>query len=182
MIKRSHSFLLNLIEILPLPVFLVYAEVINKGISEQWLGPYLLSSAFALIISAYLIKEKIALNRVILGINLYLCSGAIGLLFGFAWLNRFYGEVEAAGMLFWVLGVCLITLFHAKGLFLPRHSTPKLMNRETTAFIGIVLIACLISMLFQGNRLMSEIIPFIFVFTSYNIFRSKSIKKASNEG
>ena len=181
MIKLSRTSLLSFTEILPLPIFLVYAEIIDKGISEQWLGPYLLSSLLAIIISAYLIKEKVVLNRVILGINLYLCSGTTGLLFNVTWLNHFYGETEAAGMLFWVLGICLIALFHAKGLFLPRHCNPTIMNKEDAAFIGIVLVACLVSVLFQGNRLLAEIIPFIFIFTSYNIFRSRSIKKAANK-
>ncbi|VAW90093.1 hypothetical protein MNBD_GAMMA17-1629 [hydrothermal vent metagenome] len=181
MIKPSRTFLLNFTEILPLPLFLVYAELIDKGISAQWLGPYLLSSLLAIIISSYLIKEKSPLNRVILGINLYLCSGALGLLFNFTWLNHFYGEVEAAGMLFWVLITCFASLFHSKGLFSPPQANHKKPTKEALAFVSIVLTACLVSVSFQGNRFIAEIIPFILVFTSYNILRNKTIKQGTRK-
>ncbi|MCF6324771.1 MAG: hypothetical protein L3J89_10710 [Gammaproteobacteria bacterium] len=181
MIKLSRTFLLNLTEILPLPLFLVYAEMIDKDISAQWLGPYLLSSLLAIIISGYLIKERIPLNRVILGINLYLCSGSIGLLFSFTWLNHFYGEIEAAGMLFWILATCFVALFHPKGLFIPPQSDQKKLTKGALAFISIVLTACLISILFQGNRLIAEVLPFILVFTSYNILRNRDIKQQVNK-
>ncbi len=174
MLKLLHPSLLSLLEILPLPVFLIYAETIDKSVSAQWLDPYLLSSAIAILTSGYLIRQGIRLNRVILGINLYLYSGALGLLLKLSWLNHFYGKIEAAGMLFWILAISLASLCHSRGLFGKLNPDRKKSDKDTWIFIFLLLIACLTSLFFQGNRLIAEILPFILVFTSYGIFRNRA--------
>jgi len=57
-----------------------------------------------------LIWNKILLNRLIIGINVYLIVGSFGLLTGQVWLNQLYGNMGAAGMLAVITIVGVVSL------------------------------------------------------------------------
>jgi len=167
------------LQTLPLPVFLIYAELIDKEISREWLGPYLLSSLTAISVYGYLLRNKLTLNRLMLGVNLYFFSGAVSLLIDFKWLNELYGQLEAAGMLLWILAVCLFDLLSPRGLFGHQAVPGKGLPVTHIAFVVLVLLTVPVSFYFQGNRLLAELLPFVVVFTAYGFLEGREQKSES---
>ena len=67
---------LGLTEALPLPICLIYAGLIDQHIPQVWKGPYFTSSITALLTTTFLILNKVTLNRLLIGINVYLIIGS----------------------------------------------------------------------------------------------------------
>ena len=97
----------RLAEALPLAVFLLYMGLAAPGSPQQWRGPYFLSAALALIVTALCLWRRYPLHRIHLALALYFISGSAGLALGWSGLNQLYGELEATAMLVWVAGLLL---------------------------------------------------------------------------
>ena len=168
-------FLCSLIEAAPLALFLLLVGTLNPTISHDWLQPYLISSGAVFISTSFLIVKKKSLNPIFVGINLYLISGSIGLLTHLIWLNQLYGQLQATGMLAWVLLVGMVTAVWSSSGFIGIYSSnrKKVVNLSWLLLI-IVLAALIFSLVFQGNKIVSEYIPFVVVFTAQRILRVKA--------
>ncbi len=167
----------NVIETIPLPVFLVYARLIEPSPPSNWIGPYLSSCLLALIGTAFLIWRKRALNRCFVGINVYFFVGCIGLLTKQEWLNTLMGEVEAAGMLasIFITGICY-TCFSASG-FLGVDGADRIDARKYSLVLLVTaFLAFIISLFFLGNMWLAEVVPFVTLFTVQSRLKSKLIK------
>jgi len=66
------------LEALPLPIFVLYVTVIDPGVPQDWLGPFIASSIVAILTTAFLLYSKALLNRLMIGINIYLLIGSFG--------------------------------------------------------------------------------------------------------
>jgi len=168
------AFVLGFVEALPLPVFLVYSRFIDTSVSAEWLGPYLVSSVLALM-TAYVVWRYVGVfNRVFVAINLYFLSGAAGLLMGVSWLNQFYGRMEAAGMLLWVIGVFAVAWgVTRKGALGVSCSGQHKDGVYSALLLGVAVVAFLLSLYFQGNRVLAEFLPFVLLFSVYAVLRKQ---------
>jgi hypothetical protein len=171
---KRPSFIYRFIEAIPLPVFLVYSRLIDDPtVAENWLGPYLSSTALALVTSGYLLREKILLNRCFIGINLYFLIGAIGVLAELSTLNKLLGTLEASAMLACIVLVGLISTFVGSAGFVGINIPDKKRLRLfSILLIAVAIAATIMSYIFRGNPLQSELLPFVALFSCMNLFRT----------
>jgi len=168
----------EVLEMIPLPIFLLCVEVVNPSKMSEWLIPYLLPSIAAILITIFLQKTKGTLNRLFVGINLYLISGAIGVLTNFTALNLLYGQLEAAAMLIWIALVGIAyTIFSPGGFIGIDHKDNSVVVRYSLLLLVVAGLAIIISFFFKGSRLLSEIVPFMTLFSAAAYLK----KKAQND-
>ncbi|GLS25748.1 hypothetical protein [Marinibactrum halimedae] len=172
------QFIVGSIESSPLPLFLVYMQFIDQRFTKEWLGPYLISSIAAVLSTGYLLSIKRPLNRLFIGINAYFLSGLISVVMNINSINQLYGIMGASAMLMWMtLMGLVITMARGslhpekkhQGLSETQHATTK--ARLTSLFFVLLCAVCTaFSWYTQGSRLMSELVPFIGLFTLHSIW------------
>jgi hypothetical protein len=163
------KFVLQSLESFALTLFLLYIHLAEMNQRADWLPPYLLASAVGVATSVYLWRRGQTLNRLFLGICLYFCSGLIGLLSDWDWLNQLYGDLGAAAMLGWIFATGIYTglasplgfLGAPAGYFSTRHSSL------------VLLLACLLALVaaleFSHTPLFGQWLPFIFLFSTRSL-------------
>ncbi|WP_039915991.1 hypothetical protein [Cellvibrio mixtus] len=154
------------IESLALMTFLIYLQVGNMATRADWLLPYLLASGIGLGATVYILRRGILLNRLLLGVTLYFCSGLLGLLVEWDWLNDLYGTLGAVAMLGWIFLTGVFTGGLSPYGFLGVRSPGYFSIVQSS---GLLLIACAIATVtawyFMHNKLLGEWVPFIFLFS-----------------
>ncbi|MDH5565027.1 MAG: hypothetical protein OEY91_15565 [Nitrospirota bacterium] len=174
--KTAFTFL-EVIELIPLPIFLFSSTLIDQRIPHDWLGPFMAGSLVALLTTTILLYHQVLLNRLMVGINVYLVLGTIGLLTEHAWINQVYGTLKASGMLACIIIVGAVSLLVSPAGFIGITSPDRKM--VTIFSFGLLLVsvlAFLLSFHFQGDRLYSELIPFLGLFAARKILQSRMPK------
>jgi len=173
---KKSFVIFGIIEAIPLPIFLIYAGLIDQSIPQNWQGPYFTSSIAALLTTTLLILNRVPLNRLIIGINVYLITGSFILLTEQVWLNQLYGKMEAAGMLAVIIIVGVVSLLLSPAGFIGIKSQDRKKVIMFSLYLLVVAqVAFLVSFYFQGNKIYSEYVPFIALFAIQGILRSKMI-------
>ena len=173
---KKSFVIFGIIEAIPLPIFLIYAGFIDQSIPQNWQGPYLTSSVAALLTTTLLILNKVPLNRLIIGINVYLITGSFILVTEQVWLNQLYGKMEAAGMLAVIIIVGVVSLLLSPAGFIGIKSQDRKKVIMFSLYLLVVAqVAFLVSFYFQGNKMYSEYVPFIALFAIQGILKSKMI-------
>ncbi|MDD9301228.1 MAG: hypothetical protein HUK40_02340 [Desulfobacter sp.] len=161
--------MLNFMEAVPLSVFLVYIRYIDASIPGNWKLPFIVSGIAALVLIFVWFLKKRGMNPLFLGINLYLLSGAMAFIGHQWWLPRIYNDLEASGMLLWIIVVGIFTTLLSPGGFVGTPCSCK--NRIRKYSVYLLMAACVgfgLSWGFQGDKLLSEIIPFAGLFFIQN--------------
>lgn len=154
----------NFIEAWPLCTFLIYINLHPPVLGYEWFAPYLLGSILAVPVTALVIYQGLPINRIFMGIHLYFISGSLGLLLGWEWLNRFYGELDAAGMLLCIIILGLASLM-SRGGFVGAQQAPRVqVLRASLVLVFGAIGAFMLSYYTQGNKLWAEFVPFIALF------------------
>ncbi len=174
---KKTLFLFAIMEALPLSVFLIYATSIDKSNFLNWLGPYLAGSIVAVVTTAVLIMKKVPLNRLFIGINIYFLTGCYGLLANKVWLNQLYARMQASGMLAWIIIVGVVSLLLSPAGFIGiKSSNRKKIIAFSLYLLLIAQLAYLVSLYFKGNKILSEFVPFIVLFATQGLLKSKLLK------
>ena len=170
---------MNLLETAPLLLFLLSIRVIDVSIPAQWLLPFGAGGFAALLCLTMQTWKNKFQHRLFLGVNLYLISGFLGILFQQEAIGRLYGELQSAGMFAWVAAVSAMTILLQKSWF-PEFNFKQTMKYSyymTTIAIG----ALAITFIFKGNKLLSEIIPFVILLVAYKKFSTQIKDELSAE-
>lgn len=130
----------------------------------DWLGPYLLGSMLAVPVTALVIYQGLPINRIFMGVHLYFISGSLGLLMGWEWLNRLFGQLDAAGMLLCVIILGLVSLMSRGGFVGAQHAPRVQVLRASLVLVFGAIGAFVLSYHAQGNELWAEFVPFIALF------------------
>lgn len=177
---RLKSGIVNALEAIPLPIFLIYSRLIEPYPEENWTGPYLSSSIAAVIVTAFLLVKKKPLNRCFIGINLYFIIGLIGVLTHQSWLNQLLGELKASAMLISITVVGLYCSYFSSLGFVGCSCENKAKLRLYSLSLTILAaVATAISYAaynthpLMNNVLLTEVAPFIALFTAQNRFKAK---------
>ena len=96
---RLAPAVLRIAEAAPLSLFLLLRATLNEADAGYWLTVYLVPAVAALVLLGLSMRLPMPLNRLLLGIDLYLLLGAAGLLTGQLLLNELLGRIEELGML-----------------------------------------------------------------------------------
>lgn len=172
---KLHNLWERLIEISPLSAFLLFIKLAPPQTMTAWRYPYLIASVFAVVAIGWMHQRKQPLNRILLGVDVYLFSGLVAGIFQWEALNQLYGYLQAAAMLVWVLLIAVLaSRFAALGLF-----GVRLVGRNghyyDYLFIAVNLAAVVASWWFRGNTWVAEIIPFTCLFGVYGFCRSRLV-------
>lgn len=166
-----------MLEASPLPIFLLYAAFIDQSINQNWEGPFVASSIVALFTTTILLWNRIRFNRLFIGINLYLLIGTVSLLTKHVWLNHVYEILKASGMLAGILivGTCSLLFSPVGFIGIPSQDKKKVLTFSLYLLL-IAGIAFVCSLYFQGNKILSELIPFIVLFSAQRKLQSNMMK------
>jgi hypothetical protein len=171
---------MKIFEVVPLSIFVLYIRYIDINTAQDWNLPFLISGVSAFVAIIFFIVQKIDFNRLFLGVNLYLISGAIAIITQQFWLNKIYGELHASGMLAWVVVVGFISLLFSPQGFIGVNSTDENSIKKLSVLLLIVSICAFsLSFAFRGKRVFSEVVPFVLIFFTQHILKNKftNIKK-----
>ena len=171
--------ILNLVQLSPLIVFLAYARGIGaKASGPDWKGPFIMGGCLALISILILMLQKRNLSRVLLGVNIHLITGGGAFIVGLCWLLGLYGKLGPASMLAWIILVGIAaTLFSSKG-FIDIFADDKKSVRLYSCYLLLVAIAAFgVSLFFRNTILVADVIPFLVIFISGDLLKSKFSEK-----
>jgi hypothetical protein len=167
---NQKKILHGIIESIPLTLFVFYIHLIEINESREWLLPYLLSSVTSLGATAYLLHQRVVLDRLFIGINCYFLSGLLGLVLNWEWLNLWYGQVRALGMLYWIIACGVYTSFFSSYGFLGiSHASKKVVAVGSLLLLLSSVVSTVIATLFADNLFWGEWFPFILLFSLKNL-------------
>lgn len=165
---------MSVIQALPLAVFFIALKVFPPDAPTDWQMPFLISGTAAFGATIFLMVKKQRVNRICLGINLYLFSGCLAFLTRQWWLNSLYDELRATGVLIWVALVGLVSTVSPPGGFIGEaHPDRHLVRNYSCMLMVSTVAAAVLSYGYRGNRLFSEVIPFAAVFIFHGILKNK---------
>ena len=168
---------MKLFEVLPFLIFVYYIRYIDIYTAQGWNLPFFISGVAAFVAIILFVVRKIIFNRLFLGINFYLISGAIAIITHQWWLNKIYGELHASGVLAWIVTVGFVCLLFSPHGFIGVNSTDKRSVKIFSLFLFFISICAFsISFVFRGNRIFSELIPFTLIFFTQYILKNKITK------
>jgi hypothetical protein len=166
--------LLRGLELLPLAVFLVAMGFFDSYASGRWIPPYAIGTAVAIVVTVVALGRRQILNRIALGINGYLLSGLIGQLLSLQWLVQALGELESAGMLVWIVGVGAATTLASRAGFAGVANVDRgKVNGYSLWLLAASVLALVASYFLHGNRLLSDVLPFGFLFAVHGLVRKR---------
>jgi hypothetical protein len=161
-----------ILEFIPLAAFLLALRNLNPSYDNYWLITYGVSASAALLCIGFKILRHEFQNKIILGINCYLLSGALGIVAKQTWLMRLYGSLQSAAMLLWIMGIGVLAFLFST--WFPANLRQKTRTRlYEKAMTLITLGAFALAYSALGNTILSETIPFATLFISYFLLFSK---------
>ncbi len=174
--------MIKIIEAIPLMIFLGYLRVIDTQIPGNWKMPFLVSGCAATLVIVFSWYKKIIANRIFLGINLYFITGGLAFITHQWWLNNIYDQLQASGLLLWVVATGVITTFiSSHGFIGVKSSNAESIRKYSYYLLLFSFIAFSISFLFRGNRVLSELVPFIGLFILQGVLKEKMYKNSIYE-
>jgi hypothetical protein len=176
-----YARLFRWVELLPLAAFLAYARALeHPAAGMPWQGPFLLGGGLAVIATGVLLWQKRVLNRLSLGINLYLMTGAAAFLLQLWWLVRLYGQFKASGMLAWVIVVGVITLVWSPSGFIgvPPGNRP-VIRRYSWYLLLMAAAAFIISWVFREHLGLAGALPFIGLYLGQSLLEARLTESLS---
>ena len=167
---------MKILQALPLFIFLGFLRTIDTQVPENWKMPFVVSGSAAIVVIIISSYRKSIFDRILLGFNLYFISGGFALIAQQWWLSRFYDQLQASGLLLWVIATGIATtVFSSNGFIGVESADAKLIKKYSYYLLLFSIIAFSLSLYSQGNRLFSELIPFIGIFLIQNVLKKKLI-------
>jgi hypothetical protein len=175
--------LLRGVELLPLAAFLTAIAVFDSYASGRWILPYAIGTGVAAVVTVAALRRGRILNRIALGINGYLLSGLIGQLLSLQWLVGALGQLEAAGMLIWIVGVGAATTLASRAGFAGVANDNRGKVYAYSVWLLAASVLALVACYFlHGNRLLSDVLPFGFLFAVHALVRKRQAAGPQAQG
>jgi len=161
--KRQLKFL----EFVPLILYFTFARAAGAdSAGRQWEIAFVVGGVLSLATLSVLMRHKAyILNRVMLGANLFLITGAVAVLLRFLPLLDLYRTYNPAPMFFWVIAVGVVTsLFSPHGFIGSADPYRKRNYVRSALLMAAATLALGISLFFMGKIVYADILPFIGLF------------------
>lgn len=166
--------MIRLLETVPFSLFLLFVRNMDTPLPQNWRLPFLVSGGAALGVILFLVYRRLIFNRLLLGINLYLMGGTIGFITGHWWLNNIYLHLQASGLLAWIFLTGLVsTLISPHGFIGSSFADSSSVKKQSAFLLLCTGVAFVLSYIFRGDRLLSEILPFTGLFILQAILRAR---------
>jgi len=158
---------LKFLEFVPLILYYTFARAASSdSAGQQWEIAFVFSGLFSVVTLSVLMHHKTyILNRVMLGANLFLISGAVAVLLRLSPLKDFYWQMDPAPLFAWVLAVGIAaSLFSPHGFVGSPNSDVKRKHLHSALLLAAAVVALVISVLLRGQMFYADILPFIGLF------------------
>lgn len=126
---------MSLLEAAPLSLFLTLRLLLDAARHDYWFWVYVVPSATALPGLYFLLRQARPLNRLLLGIDLYLLLGAVAQLTYIDKINDVYGVMEETALLIFMAAVGLFCVLRR----VPFIAIPAESNAANVGLKSIVL-------------------------------------------
>jgi hypothetical protein len=158
---------LKFLEFVPLILYFTFARAAaadKAGLQSEI--AFVFSGAISVATLSVLMRHQAyILNRVMLGANLFLISGAVAVLLRLSPLLDFYGRMDPAPLFGWVLAVGIGTsLFSPYGFAGSPDSDVKQKHLRSALLLAATAVALVISVRLRGQMFYADILPFIGLF------------------
>ena len=173
---------MKILEAIPFMMFLAYIRQIDAHVPENWEMPFVTGGLAGMVIIVLFFYKKMVFDRLFLGINLYLISGGLAVITHQWWLNRMYDQLQASGVLLWIVGTGMVSVFFSQRGFIGGTSPYAGTIKKYSCYLLLASgLAVAVSFLGRGNRLLSEVFPFAGLFILQHILKHKlGDKKVQN--
>ena len=151
------------IKLLPILGFMLYARM--AGMNEQaWSHAFIFGGLLALGVTLILLQKKITMDRVMLGINLFLFVGAIGFLFHVPIILKWYSASKGGPFFSCIVLVGLLSIFFTKSGFLGNQTKTKAAIRYGSfLLLASTIIALIWSLQMNTQGLLGAVVLPFFV-------------------
>lgn len=171
---------LKFLEFVPLILYFTFTGAATaESAGRQWEIAFIFSGILSVVTLSVLRRHNAyVLNRIMLGANLFLISGAVAVLLRLSPLLDLYRRINPVPLFAWVLAVGIATsLFSSRGFVgsLDRH-TPK-KHLHSALLLAAALAALGISVFLRGQRFYADILPFIGLFIVNDQLQPKHPKR-----
>lgn len=170
---------LKFLEFVPLILYYTFARAATAdSAGQQWEIAFIFSGVLSVVTLSVLMRHKTyILNRVMLGANLFLISGAIAILLRLSPLLDFYRHMDPVPLFAWVLAVGIAaSLFSPHGFVGSPDRDVKRKHLHSALLLAAAVVALSISVLLRGQLFYADILPFIGLFIVNDRLQSNILK------
>ena len=168
---------LKFLEFVPLILYFTFARAAHgDSPGRQWEIAFMISGVFAVVTLFVLMRRKTyILNRVMLGANLFLISGAVAVLSGIAALPDLYWRIHPVPLFAWVIAVGVAaSLFSPHGFVGTPDRDRTRRHRHSALLLAAAVVALGIAVVFRGQLFYADILPFIGLFIVNDRLQSRT--------
>ena len=176
--KKSLATLFKYSPFLPLSFFSVFAFWHGVPTNERWIAAFELAALIRLIQLTVAFFQQKAINRLVLGGNIYLIVGGVCAFFQYWSIFKLYNLCQESAIIGLMLVVGLgATLFTPAG-FIAVESTNKYeVLKASYIMLFATSLVLLCTIVFRGKILYSMVIPIIFLLLLQNFLIRKIERK-----
>jgi len=153
---------INLLTFLPLFVFMLVARL--HGMTElAWQEAFMLSGLCAIVIVTIQMYQKLIIDRLMLGVNLFLTLGAVAFLVNIDSLLYYYGAYKGVAFLSCIAVVGIVTSLFSDSVFVGISShNKKLINEVSLQLLAVNAAAIAWSFVMNSDGLIiSVVVPYV---------------------
>lgn len=154
----------RLLQFFPLSCFLFAAFRHGNPQPEDWLIAFMVGGVAAVlqIILTMILARSRPLDRLILGVNIYLTVGGLSALTNQLWILQTLNDLRESGLFLCLLAVGVLTTLGSRAGFVGEtdsHGQSRTTMRYSLAMLLLVIIATIPSFLVRGQLVVSAVIP-----------------------
>jgi hypothetical protein len=160
MLRHSRN-IAALFPLFPLTVFVLYAFWSDKPDFERFKTAFTIGGSLAGLQLVWTLWRGTVVNRVVLGVNLYLLVGALSFYLDWVQLGRAYDNLRETGVVAAITLIGVLTTFASPYGFVGVAGPAAQVRRLSLWMLSVAFVGCAISFWFRGNLLLSAAVPII---------------------
>lgn len=151
---------LNIIEFIPIVAFGLVVRLTSEN-GVNWKLAFIVGACFAVFEKTLLVAKRFPLDRLLLGVDMFLIVGGVGFLFNIPLILDVYERLIQATLFAFLLAVGILTTFLTERGFVGiKHHERGRVVIYSLYLLGAGVVAFLVSLAFRGNYLLAGILPF----------------------
>jgi hypothetical protein len=171
----------RIVEFIPIIAFGWVVRLTNEN-AVNWKLAFIVGACIALLERSLLVAKRLPLDRLLLGVDMFLVVGGAGFLFNITFILLLYERLMQATLFAFVLVVGILTTFLTERGFLGiRHHERSQVLSYSLYLIGAGVVAFLVSFAFRGNYLLAGVIPFTGMIVAKSILAKRLRKPELNK-
>ena len=179
-IKKTFAVACFLLQFFPLTIFLMIALQHGTPQPADWLNAFVWGGSMAILQFALLLSGKNPLNRIVLGVNLYLIFAGIAAFTGLGVLLKILDDLKESAVFLSILAVGICTTITSKFGFVGtvEIASPKSVKTYSLLLLLLAFMAVVASFWFKGALLFSAAIPLICMSVANRLFKWQLQRKS----